>query len=204
LAYGRLNCFLRHPNTNHDGGVKIVKFIFLTMVLFLTVSSIGLCAVPEPNAGISDANYYGLNETTNRTDRGEIVGNEIYGSGGIGSGYKLFANHFRTATTTYSDFGIAIKPGSTNWSLLIGQQRTTSDRDDDVNELFYGATFKQAVSRKLTAYTTYKKGVHFTTEILGITFDVTNVIQLGVCLEKYTDSNGTTFNGVGESLQIKF
>lgn len=178
-----------------------MKFIFLTMVFFLTVFSIGLCAVPEPNAGISDANYYGVNEAIHRTGRGEFAGNEIYGNS---NGYGIFANHFRTAATIYSDVGLAIQTKSPNWSLLVGQRRITSDNDDNAGELFYGAIFKQGLSRNLSAYATYQKGVRFATEIFGISYDVTDFIQLNVCWKNYADNNGTTFKGIGESLQIKF
>jgi len=182
-----------------------MKFIFLTMVFILAVSSIGLCAVPDPNAGISAINYYGLSETTNGIGSGEFAGNEMYGSSGLISGYGIFAKRFRAAATTYSDFGLAIKTGSPNWSLLVGQRRITSDNDDNnAGELFYGATFKQGLSRNLSAYATYQKGVRFATKIFGISYDVTDFIQLNVCWKNYADNNGTTFKGIGESLQIKF
>ena len=101
------------------------KLMFLTMLFVLAMSSIGMCAVPDPNSGIGDVqlgyNYYVLKKTSGGSNQGKTGFNELYGSVGIGLGYGAFVNHAQADKTSYTDFGIKTTVLIPNVALMVGQ-----------------------------------------------------------------------------------
>jgi hypothetical protein len=105
---------------------------------------------------------------------------------------------------TYTDFGLSIKPLIPNFALLVGQRRMEYDYADNENELFYGASFKQELPGGIAAYATYQKGSHFKDTVVGVTYDMSDNIQLGLSWKKLDDTHDTTYKGIGGGLNFKF
>jgi hypothetical protein len=187
----------------------MVKVMFLTIAFGLILSSVGPCAVAAPAGGMGDVqigyNYYGFTQSNSENSRSGVAGNETYGKAGIGFGYGVFANRLQADGISYTDLGISGKQWIPHMSLQVGQRWTNSNNADTISEPFYGVTFSQSFSRKLSAEIIYQKGVHFTTEIFGITYDVTNLIQVGLIWKKNIDDhNKVALNGIGGGLHISF
>ncbi|MBP2636474.1 MAG: hypothetical protein H6Q72_2381, partial [Firmicutes bacterium] len=147
------------------------KLIFLTLIFVFTMSSIGMCAVPDPNAGMGDIQfgytYYNLKKTTGGIDQGKTGYNEIYGNVGLGFGYSAYISHFQSSGTSYTDLGLNTTPLLPNIALMVGQRQMESDNSDSTNKLFCGASFKQYLAGGVAAYATYQKGMHFKDEVIG-------------------------------------
>ncbi|TWH45047.1 hypothetical protein [Sporomusa sp. KB1] len=183
------------------------KLIFLTLIFVFVMSSIGMCAVPDPNTGMGDIqfgyNYYNLKKTTSGIDQGNTGFNEIYGSIGIGFGYGVYINHLQADGTSYTDFGLNTTPLLPNISLMVGQRQMKSDNADSANKLFCGASIKQDLAVGVAAYATYQKGTQFKDEVIGFTYDMEN-IQMNLSWKNYDDNNGTTFKGIGGGVNFQF
>ena len=184
------------------------KLIFLTMVFVLAISSIGMCAVPDPNSGIGDVqfgyNHYNLKRTAGGIDQGKVGFNELYGSVGIGFGYGAFVNHGQTDKTSYTDAGFKTTVLIPNVALMVGQRRMTTDNGPSDSNLFYGASIKQSLVAGVSAYATYQKGMHFRDEVIGLTYDMNKNSQLNLSWKNYDDNNGVTFKGIGGGVNCKF
>jgi hypothetical protein len=192
----------------HVGGVEMKKLVFLTMVFVLVMSSIGMCAVPDPNSGIGDVqlgyNYYDLNKTSGGIDQGKTGFNELYGSVGIGFGYGAFVNHAQADKTSYTDFGLKTTVLIPNVALMVGQRRMATDNAASDNNLFYGASIKQNLVAGVAAYATYQKGTHFRDEVIGLTYAMDKNSQINLSWKNYDDNNGATFKGIGGGVNFKF
>jgi len=190
------------------GGVKVKKLVFLTMVSVLAMSSIGMCAVPDPNSGIGDVqlgyNYYDLKKTVGGIDQGKTGFNEVYGSVGIGFGYGAFVNHAQADKTSYTDFGLKTTVLIPNVALMVGQRRMATDNKASDNNLFYGATIKQNLVAGVAVYATYQKGTHFRDEVIGLTYAMDKNSQMNLSWKNYDDNNGATFKGIGGGVNFKF
>ena len=185
------------------------KVVFLTMVSVIVMSSIGLCAVPDPNSGLADAqlgyNYYNLKETaSNGTNQGKTGFNEFYGSVGLGFGYGAFVNHAQADTTSYTDFGLKTTVLIPNVALMVGQRRMATDNQESDNNLFYGATVKQAFPGGVAAYATYQKGTHFKDEVVGLTYAMNQNTQANLSWKNYDTNTGANFKGIGGGVNFKF
>jgi hypothetical protein len=184
------------------------KVVLLTMVAVLAMSSIGMCAVPDPNSGIADVqmgyNYYNLKRTAGGISQGRASFNEVYGSIGLGFGYGAFVNHAQADNTSYTDFGIKTTMLIPNVALIAGQRRMATDNEASNNSLFYGATLKQALLGGVGVYGTYQKGTKFRDEVIGLTYDMDKNCQLNVSWKQYDDNNGKTFKGLGGGVNVKF
>ncbi len=184
------------------------KLILFTMISLLAMSSIGMCAVPDPNSGIGDVqfgyNYYNLNKTSGGIDLGKTGLNEVYGSVGIGFGYGAFVNHGQAGKTSYTDFGVKTTVLIPNVALMAGQRRMTTDNMASDSNLFYGASIKQSLVAGVSAYATYQKGMHFKDEVIGLTYDMNPNSQINLSWKNYDDNNGVTFKGIGGGVNCKF
>ena len=184
------------------------KLMFLTMLFVLAMSSIGMCAVPDPNSGIGDVqlgyNYYDLKKTSGGSNQGKTGFNELYGSVGIGLGYGAFVNHAQADKTSYTDFGIKTTVLIPNVALMVGQRRMTTDNMDSDNNLFYGASIKQNLVDGLAVYATYQKGTHFRDEVIGLTYAMNKNSQINLSWKNYDVNNGATFKGIGGGVNLKF
>lgn len=183
------------------------KVVFLTMVFVLAMSAIGMCAVPDPNSGLADVqlgyNYYNLKKTSGGTDQGTKGFNEIYGSVGLGFGYGAFVNHAESSNTSYTDFGLKTTMVIPNVALIVGQRRMSTDNEASDNNLFYGATVKQAFPGGVAAYATYQKGSDFRDEVIGLTYSMDKNSQLNLSWKRYDDNNGATYKGIGGGVNFK-
>lgn len=184
------------------------KLIFLTMIFVLAISSIGMCAVPDPNSGIGDVqlgyNYYNLSKTSGGIDRGKTGFNELYGSVGIGLGYGAFVNHAQASKTSYTDFGLKTTVLIPNVALMVGQRRMTTDNAASDNNLFYGASIKQNLVAGVAVYGTYQKGTHFKDQVIGLTYAMDKNSQINLGWKNYEDNNGATFKGIGGGVNFTF
>jgi hypothetical protein len=185
----------------------VKKVVFLTMVFVLAISAIGMCAVPDPNSGLADVqlgyNYYNLKKTSNGIDHGKVGFNEFYGSVGLGLGYGVFVNHAQADHTSYTDFGLKTTMVIPNVALIVGQRRMATDNEASDNNLFYGATVKQALVGGVAAYATYQKGTNFRDEVIGLTYSMDKNSQLDLSWKRYDDNNGATFKGIGGGVNFK-
>jgi len=184
------------------------RVVFITMVLVIAMSSIGLCAVPDPNSGIGDVqlgyNYYDLKQKSGGIDQGRTGFNEFYGSVGIGFGYGAFVNHAQGAKTSYTDFGLKTTVLIPNVALMVGQRRMATDHMDSDSNLFYGASVKQNLVGGVAVYATYQKGRHFRDEVIGLTYAMDKNSQVNLSWKNYDDNNGATFKGIGGGVNFKF
>ncbi len=183
------------------------KVVFLTMVFVLAMSAVGLCAVPDPNSGMADVqlgyNYYNLKNTSGGVSHGRTSFNEVYGSLGLGLGYGVFVNHAESTNTSYTDFGLKTTMVIPNVALMVGQRRMATDGQGSDNNLFYGATIKQALPGGIAAYATYQKGSDFRDEVVGLTYATSKNSQLDLSWKRYDDNNGATFKGIGGGINFK-
>ena len=190
------------------GGVKMKKLVFLTMVFVLSMSSIGMCAVPDPNSGMADVqlgyNYYDLKKTSGGIDQGKTGFNEFYGSVGIGFGYGAFVNHAQADRTSYTDFGIKTTLLIPNVALMVGQRRMATDGAGSDSNLFYGVSAKQYLAGGVSVYGTYQKGMDFKDEVIGLTYAMNKNSQMNLSWKNYDDNNGMTFKGIGGGVNFKF
>lgn len=184
------------------------KLVLFTMIFVLAISSIGLCAVPDPNSGIGDVqigyNYYDLKKTTGGIERGKTGFNELYGSVGLGLGYGAFVNHAQADKTSYTDFGLKTTVLLPNVALMVGQRRMAADNAASDNNLFYGASIKQSLTSGVTVYGTYQKGSNFRDEVIGFTYAMDKNSQINLSWKNYDDNNGATFKGIGGGVNYKF
>lgn len=184
------------------------KLIFLTMVFVLAMSSIGMCAVPDPNSGIGDIqlgyNYYDLKKTSGGINQGNTGFNEFYGSVGIGFGYGAFINHAQADKSSYTDLGLKTTVLIPNVALMVGQRRMATDNANSNNSLFYGASIKQNLFAGVAVYATYQKGTHFRDEAIGLTYALDKNSQVNLSWKNYDDNNGATFKGIGAGVNFKF
>lgn len=184
------------------------KIVFLTMIFVLAISSIGMCAVPDPNAGLADVqigyNHYNLKRTSGGIDHGKTGFNEFYGSVGIGLGFGAFINHAQSSNTAYTDFGLKTTVLIPNVALMVGQRRMTTDNAESDNNLFYGASIKQNLFSNIAVYATYQKGSHFRDEGIGLTYALNKNSQLNLGWKNYDDNNGATFKGIGGGVNFTF
>lgn len=184
------------------------KAVLLTLIFVLMISSIGMCAVPDPNSGIGDVqfgyNYYDLQKTSGGIDQGKMGFNELYGSVGIGFGYGAFVNHAQADKTSYTDFGLKTTVLIPNIALMVGQRHMATDNAASDNNLFYGASIKQDLVAGVAVYATYQKGMHFRDEVIGLTYDMNKNSQMNLSWKNYDDNNGATFKGIGGGVNFKF
>ena len=185
------------------------KVVFLTMVSVVVMSSIGLCAVPDPNSGLADVqlgyNYYGLKETSPQgANLGTTGFNELYGSVGLGFGYGAFVNRAQADTTSYTDFGLKTTVLIPNVSLMVGQRRMATDNGPSDNNLFYGATVKQAFPGGVAVYGTYQKGTNFRDEVVGLTYAMNQNTEANLSWKNYDSNTGANFKGIGGGVNFKF
>jgi len=192
----------------HVGGIIMKKLVFLTMVFILAISSVGMCAVPDPNAGFADVqvgyNYYDLQKSSGSTDLNKMGFNEVSGSVGIGLGFGAFVNYAQASTSSYTDFGIKSSMLIPNVALMAGQRRMATDNAPSDNNLFVGAEIKQELIDGIGVYGTYQKGTDFRDEVLGVTYSMGKNAEFNVNWKNYDDNNGMTFKGLGGGLNIKF
>lgn len=183
------------------------RVVLLTMVLVFALSSVGMCAVPDPGAGIADIqmgyNYYRLNKTAGDNDLGQNGLNEFYGSAGLGFGYGVFANRATAGSTSYTDFGVKSTMLIPNIALMVGQRRMAAN-DQDNSSLFFGASAKQQLVGGVAVYGTYQKGTKFTDEVIGLTYAISPNSQLNLSWKLYDDQNGATFKGAGGGINFRF
>lgn len=184
------------------------KIVLLTMALVVVMSSVGLCAVPDPGAGIGDIqigyNHYELKKTFEGRSHGTKGFDEFYGSVGLGFGYGVFVNRAQSSHSSYTDYGLKNSLLLPNIALMVGQRRMTTDNADDDNNLFFGAAFKQSLVGGLGVYATYQKGTHFRDEVVGLTYDMNKNSQLNVSWKNYDDNNDAKFKGFGAGVNFKF
>lgn len=184
------------------------RAVLLTMVFMIAMSAVGLCAVPDPGAGIGDVqigyNYYDLKKTAGGVDHGSSGFNEFYGSVGLGFGYGAFISHAQSNKTSYTDYGIKNSLVLPNIALMVGQRRMTTDNAPSDNNLFVGAAFKQSLVGGVGVYATYQKGRHFRDGVVGLTYDLNKNSQLDVSWKNYNDNNDATFKGIGVGVNCKF
>lgn len=184
------------------------RLVFLTMVFVLVMSSIGMCAVPDPNSGIGDVqlgyNYYGLNKTFGGIDQGRTGFNELYGTVGIGFGYGGFVTHAQADKTSYTDFGLKTTMLIPNVALMFGQRRMETDNQASDSNLFFGASVKQNLIAGVSVYATYQKGLKFKDEVIGITYAMDKNSQMNLSWKDYDDNNGAKFKGIGGGVNFKF
>jgi len=184
------------------------KVLFLTMVSVLAMSSIGLCAVPDPNSGLADVqlgyNYYDLKQTSGGVNQGKTGFNEFYGSVGLGFGYGAFVNHAEADKTSYTDFGLKTTVLLPNVALMVGQRRMATDGQESDNNLFYGATVKQSFPGGVAAYATYQKGTNFKDEVIGLTYAMNPNTQANLSWKNYDSNTGANFKGIGGGVNFKF
>ncbi len=184
------------------------KAVLLTIIFVLMISSIGMCAVPDPNSGIGDVqlgyNYYDLKKTSGGIAQGKTGFNEIYGSVGIGFGYGAFVNHAQADKTSYTDFGLKTTILLPNVALMVGQRRMATDNAASDNNLFLGTSIKQDLVDGVAVYGTYQKGMHFRDEVIGLTYAMNENSQLNLSWKNYDDNNGATFQGLGAGVNLKF
>lgn len=184
------------------------KAVLLTIIFVLMISSIGMCAVPDPNSEIGDVqlgySYYDLKKTSGGNDQGKMGFNEIYGSVGLGFGYGAFVNHAQADKTSYTDFGLKTTILLPNVALMAGQRRMATDNEASDSNLFYGASIKQNLVDGVAAYGTYQKGMHFRDEVIGLTYAMNKNSQLNLSWKNYDDNNGATFKGIGGGVNFKF
>lgn len=184
------------------------RLVLLTMVFILVMSSIGMCAVPDPNSGIADVqlgyNYYDLNKTSDGIDQGKKGFNELYGSVGIGFGYGVFANYAQADKTSYTDFGLKTTMLIPNVALMVGQRRMATNNQASDNNLFFGASIKQNLVAGVAVYATYQKGMQFRDEVIGLTYAMNKNSQMNLSWKDYDDNNGAKFKGIGGGVNFKF
>lgn len=184
------------------------KLVFITMVFLIAMSSIALCAVPDPNSGIADIqlgyNYYDLKQTSGGIDQGKTGFNELYGTVGLGFGYGAFVNYGQADKTSYTDFGLKTTVLIPNVALMVGQRRMATDNAASDNNLFYGASIKQNLLGGVAAYATYQKGTHFRDEVIGLTYAMDKNSQMNLSWKNYDDNTGATFKGIGGGVNLKF
>lgn len=184
------------------------KVLFLLMVFVMAMSSVGMCAVPDPNSGIGDVqlgyNYYHLKETSGGVNHGKTGFNEVYGSVGVGFGYGAFVNHAQGGNTSYTDFGLKTTVLIPNVALMVGQRRMETDNQDSDNNLFFGASVKQSLVGGVSAYGTYQRGTHFRDEVVGLTYAMDKNSELNLSWKNYDNNNGATFKGIGGGVNFKF
>jgi hypothetical protein len=172
------------------------------------MSSIGMCAVPDPNSGIGDVqlgyNYYNMKKTSGGIGQGKQGFNEVYGSVGLGFGYGAFVNYAHTDQTSYTDFGLKTTMLIPNVALMVGQRRMETDNRNSNNNLFYGASIKQDLIGGVSVYATYQKGTKFRDEVVGLTYSLNKNSQLNLSWKRYDDNNNTTFKGIGGGVNFKF
>ena len=184
------------------------KVVLLTMVSVLAMSSIGMCAVPDPNSGIADVqlgyNYYNLKETSGGINHGKTGFNEFYGSVGIGFGYGAFVNHAQADKTSYTDVGIKTTVLIPNVALMVGQRRMETDGGNSDSNFFYGASAKQYIASGVSVYGTYQKGKDFKDEVIGLTYAMDKNSQMNLSWKNYDDNNGANFKGIGGGVNFKF
>lgn len=182
------------------------KLLFLIVMVIFAMSSIGMCAVPDPNAGIGDTqvgyNYYNLKKTGG-VSQGNAGFNEIYGNVGIGLGYGAFVNYAQTDSISYIDYGIKNSMLLPNVALMVGQRRMEADNLARKNNLFYGVSIKQNLGQ-VTAYGTYQKGADFRDENLGLTYGLNNNVQVNLSWKNYDDYSNNNYSGLGGGLIVKF
>ena len=184
------------------------KLVVLTMTFVLGLSSIALCAVPDPNSGIADVqlgyNYYDLQNKSGGVDHGKTGFNEIYGSVGLGFGYGAFVNHAQADHTSYTDFGLKTTVLLPNVALMVGQRRMATDGQESDNNMFYGASVKQPLAGGVAAYATYQKGSNFRDEVVGLTYDMNPNTQANLSWKNYDSNTGANFKGIGGGVNFKF
>ncbi len=184
------------------------RLAVLTMIFVLAISSIGMCAVPDPNSGIGDVqlgyNYYDLKKSSGGIDHGSAGFNEFYGSVGLGLGYGAFINHAQGDNSSYTDFGLKTTVLLPNVALMVGQRRMATDNAASDNNLFFGASIKQDLVAGVAAYATYQKGTHFRDEVIGLTYAMNKNSQVNLSWKNYDDNNGATFKGIGAGVNFKF
>lgn len=184
------------------------KVAFLTMIFILVMSSIALCAVPDPTSGLGNIqlgyNYYGLNKTSGGIDQGRAGFNELYGTVGIGLGYGGFLNYAKADKTSYTDFGFKTSLLIPNIALLFGQRQMETNGQAGDSSLFFGASFKQGLIAGISVYATYQKGFHFRDEVVGVTYDMGKHSQVSLSWKDYNDNNNNKFRGVGGGVNIRF
>lgn len=186
------------------------KLIFLTAIFVLTMSSIGMCAVQDPDSGLGDIqvgyNYYNLSKTSGGIGQGNTGFNELYGSVGIGFGYGLFATRGQMDKSSYTDYGLktALPIPLLDVALMLGQRRMATDNAPGDNNLFAGVMVKQDLIDGFAAYGTYQKGMYFKDEVIGLTYDLDKNSQLNLSWKNYQDNNDMTFKGIGGGVSLKF
>lgn len=184
------------------------KVIGLTIIFVLAMSSLGMCAVPDPSAGLGDIqfgyNHYNLKKTAGGMDYGNNGFNEVYGSFGIGLGFGAFVNHAQSSATSYTDYGLKSSMLLPNIALMIGQRQMDTDNAASDNNLFFGAAVNQPLFAGVGAYGTYQKGTHFNDSTIGLTYNLSKSSQFNVSWKHYEDNNNMKFEGVGAGINIKF
>ncbi|VBB07196.1 Hypothetical protein LUCI_2440 [Lucifera butyrica] len=179
------------------------KVIALTIIFIFAMSSLGMCAVPDPGAGIGSVqvgyNYYNLDKSAGGTSGF----NEIYGSVGLGLGYGAFISHAQSSETSYTDYGLksSLLP---NIALLVGERHMATDNAASDNNLFYGVAVNQPLFAGIGVYGTYQNGRHFDDTVIGLTYDLNKNSQFDLSWKKYEDNNHATFKGIGAGINFKF
>ncbi len=184
------------------------KTAALTTVFVLGLATVGLCAVPNPNAGIGDVqfgyNHYELKKTAGGVDHGKKGFDEVYANVGLGLGYGVFINHAASSETSYTDYGLQTSLLIPNVSLMAGQRHMSTDNMDSDNSLFYGAAVRQPLGGGVAVYATYQNGTDFKDESVGLTYSLNKNAQLDVSWKRYDDNNGAHFKGLGAGVNFKF
>ncbi|EGO65588.1 hypothetical protein [Acetonema longum] len=184
------------------------RLVCLTAILIAAMSSVGMCAVPDTNAGLWNIevgyNYYSLDKTSNGHSQGNCDFNEIYGSAGIGLGLGAFINYAEGDDTAYTDYGLKTNLLLPSVAVMVGQRRMDPDNAASDNDLFCGIAVNQDLAGGFAVYGTYQKGNDFKDESLGVTYAINDNARLNFNWKNYDDNNGATYKGFGGGIFFNF